>query len=62
MTQEGNSTAAKPFWKKAVKPAVLIIIGIINRNIETNQLSGRANCVGIIIGKDNLRRLIDKNR
>ena len=29
MTQEGNSTAAKPFWKKAVKPAVLIIIGII---------------------------------
>ena len=29
MTQEGNSTIAKPFWKKAIKPAVLIIIGII---------------------------------
>ena len=29
MAQEGNSTNAKPFWKKAVKPAALIIIGII---------------------------------
>ena len=29
MIQEGNSLHAKPFWKKAIKPAVLIIIGII---------------------------------
>ena len=29
MAQEGNSTNAKPFWKKAVKPAALIILGII---------------------------------
>jgi cytochrome c-type protein NapC/trimethylamine-N-oxide reductase cytochrome c-type subunit TorC len=29
MTPEGNSTTDRPFWKKAIKPAVLIIIGII---------------------------------
>ena len=29
MAQEGDSTTAKPFWKKAVKPAVLIILGIL---------------------------------
>jgi cytochrome c-type protein NapC/trimethylamine-N-oxide reductase cytochrome c-type subunit TorC len=29
MAQEGNSTTAKPFWKKAIKPAALIILGII---------------------------------
>ena len=29
MAQEGNSTTAKPFWKKAVKPAVLIVLGIL---------------------------------
>ncbi len=29
MVQEGNSTRGKPFWKKAVKPIALIVIGII---------------------------------
>jgi len=29
MAQEGKSTNAKPFWKRAVKPAALIILGII---------------------------------
>ncbi len=29
MTPEGNSANGKPFWKKAIKPAILIIIGMI---------------------------------
>ena len=29
MAHEGNSTTAKPFWKKIVKPAVLIVLGIL---------------------------------
>lgn len=29
MTQEGNSTSNKPFWKRFIKPAIFIIIGII---------------------------------
>ena len=29
MAEEGNSTAKKPFWKRAIKPAVFIAIGII---------------------------------
>ena len=29
MSPEGNSRASKPFWKKLIKPAILIAIGII---------------------------------
>jgi cytochrome c-type protein NapC/trimethylamine-N-oxide reductase cytochrome c-type subunit TorC len=29
MTKEGNSTAKKPFWKRAIKPAIFIVIGIL---------------------------------
>ena len=29
MAKEGSSTAKKPFWKSAIKPAILILIGII---------------------------------
>ncbi len=29
MSSEGSSDASKPFWKKAVKPAIFIAIGII---------------------------------
>ncbi len=28
MTQEGSSAANKPFWKRAIKPAIFIVIGI----------------------------------
>ena len=29
MAQAGNPTTAKPFWKKTVKPAILIALGIL---------------------------------
>ena len=29
MSPEGSSAAAKPFWKKAIRPAILITIGIL---------------------------------
>jgi cytochrome c-type protein NapC/trimethylamine-N-oxide reductase cytochrome c-type subunit TorC len=29
MTKEGSSTAKKPFWKRAIKPAIFIVIGIL---------------------------------
>ena len=28
MAKEGSSTAKKPFWKRAIKPAIFIVIGI----------------------------------
>ncbi|MGD9183426.1 MAG: NapC/NirT family cytochrome c, partial [Desulfobacterales bacterium] len=29
MAKEGNSTAKKPFWKRAIKPAIFVAIGIL---------------------------------
>jgi cytochrome c-type protein NapC/trimethylamine-N-oxide reductase cytochrome c-type subunit TorC len=29
MTKEGSLTAKKPFWKRAIKPAIFIVIGIL---------------------------------
>lgn len=29
MTKEGSSIAKKPFWKRAIKPAIFIVIGIL---------------------------------